>query len=166
MTEKSTKSDAAKQADREWDDLQRELETLGEQVRSLRAHAGALGETVLGNMELRFQDVLSRAHAYRNTTQAQLEDFQNLALAQADETQKSFKETGMKSAEMARDKAREMWERAEPLRQGAQEVGHGFLRAWSELAASFGKAAEKVQRDKAADAAGKDESKPKENFPT
>jgi hypothetical protein len=45
-----------------------------------------------------------------------------------------------------------MWDRAEPLRQGAQEVGQGFVRAWSEIAASFGKAAEKVQseRDKAA----------------
>lgn len=166
MTEQTTKTEAAEQADKEWDDLRHELETLGEQVRALREHAGTLGETVLGNMELRFQDVLSRAHAYRNTTESQMEELRQLALSQADETQKSLKETGMKSAEMAKDKAREMWERAEPLRQGAQEVGHGFLRAWTELAASFGKAAEKMQTEKTKETAGTDESKPKENFPS
>ena len=158
QTEKSddtTKTDAemTAQANKEWDDLQRELETLGDQVKSLRDHAGALGETVLGNMELRFQDVLSRAQAYRNTTAAQMEELQKLALAQADQAQVSLTEQGKKSAEMAKDKARELWTRAEPLRQGAQEVGHGFLRAWSEIAASFGKAAEKVQAEKNKDAA-------------
>lgn len=166
ITGQTTKSEAADQADKEWEDLRRELETLGEQVRSLRDHAGALGETVLGNMELRFQDVLSRAHAYRNTTESQMDALRKLALSQAGETQKSLKETGMRSAEAAKDKAREMWERAEPLRQGAQEVGQGFLRAWSELAGSFGKAAEKMQADRTGDTADNGESKPKENFPS
>lgn len=160
MTNDTTKTEKAEQADKEWDDLQRELDTLGEQVKSLREHAGALGETVLGNMELRFQDVLSRAHAYRNSTAAQVEELQKAALDQASQTQASLQETGKKSAEMAKDKARELWDRSEPLRQGAQEVGQGFLRAWSEIAASFGKAAEKVQTEKPKDQAENDSSKP------
>lgn len=159
MTDSTAKTEEAKQTDKEWNDLQRELDTLGEQVKSLRDHAGALGETVLGNIELRFQDVLSRAHAYRNTTAAQLEALQKSALDQADQTQASLTEQGKKSAEVAKDKARELWERAEPLRQGAQEVGQGFVRAWSELAASFGKAAEKVQTDRSKDASEDKSSK-------
>ncbi|ODR98904.1 hypothetical protein AUC68_06945 [Methyloceanibacter methanicus] len=167
-TDDKTKTDAEMtvQADKEWDDLQRELETLGDQVRSLREHAGALGETVLGNMELRFQDVLSRAHAYRNTTATQMETLQKLAVEQAGQTQATLTETGKKSAEMAKDKARELWDRAEPLRQGAQEVGQGFLRAWSEIAASFGKAAEKVQSDKPKETAENETSKTTENQPS
>ncbi|MEM8644293.1 MAG: hypothetical protein AAGF09_05355 [Pseudomonadota bacterium] len=157
----TTKTDAEMtvQANKEWEDLQHELETLGEQVKSLRDHAGALGETVLGNMELRFQDVLSRANAYRNTTASQMEELQKLAVDQAEQTQSSLSEQGKKSAEMAKDKALEMWTRSEPLRQGAQEVGQGFLRAWSEIAASFGKAAEKVQAEKAKDQASDQTSK-------
>jgi len=52
-----------------------------------------------------------------------------------------------------------MWERSEPLRQGAQEVGKGFVRAWSELATSFGKAAEKIQAEKAETPAGEEGQK-------
>ncbi|WP_156137472.1 hypothetical protein [Methyloceanibacter caenitepidi] len=159
MTNDPMKTDKTKLAEKEWDDLQRDLETLGDQVKSLRDHAGALGETVLGNMELRFQDVLSRANAYRNTTAAQIEELQKMALDQADQTQATLTEQGKKSAAMAKDKARELWDRAEPLRQGAQEVGNGFLRAWSEIAASFGKAAEKVQTERTKDSTDDKSSK-------
>ncbi len=159
MTNNLMRTEKAKQADKEWDDLKRELETLGDQVKSLRNHAGALGETVLGNMELRFQDVMSRANAYRNTTAAEIEELQKMALDQANQTQASLTESGKKSAAMAKDKARELWTRAEPLRQGAQEVGQGFLRAWSEIAASFGKAAEKVQSERPKDSTSDETSK-------
>jgi hypothetical protein len=43
--------------------------------------------------------------------------------------------------------ARQMWERAEPLRQGAKDVGEGLGRAWVELRASFGKAAGRLQTE-------------------
>lgn len=163
MTEQTGKTDKTELADKEWADLQHELDTLGEQVRSLRDHAGALGETVLGNMELRFQDVLSRAHAYRNTTEAQINEMRQLTLAQTGQTQTMLKDTGKQSAEMAKETARQVWERSEPLRQGASEVGQGFLRAWSEIAASFGKAAEKIQPVKDKTAASEDHPKPTEN---
>ena len=159
MTNNLMRTEKAKQADKEWDDLKRELETLGDQVKSLRDHAGALGETVLGNMELRFQDVMRRANAYRNTTAAEIEELQKMALDQANQTQASLTEGGKKSAAMAKDTERELWTRAEPLRQGAQEVGQGFLRAWSEIAASFGKAAEKVQTERTKDSSNDETSK-------
>jgi hypothetical protein len=139
------------QANKEWADLQRDLDTLGEQLGSLHDHTAALGDTVVANLEARYQDVKARALNFRHATEAQLEANRQAALRQASQTQSTLTEAGMKSAEMAKDTARQAWERAEPLRQGAQEVGKGFIRAWSELSASFGKAAEKIQTEKAAE---------------
>lgn len=149
MTDETQKFE---KAEKEWADLQRDLDTLGEQLKSLREHTAALGETVVKDMETRFQEVRAHALGFRSATEEQFESLRKLAVEQAAHTQSTLTETGMRSAEMAKDTARQMWERAEPLRQGAQEVGQGFIRAWSEIAASFGKAAEKVQseRDKAA----------------
>jgi predicted nucleic acid-binding Zn-ribbon protein len=160
MTDQTPKN---KQADKEWADLQRDLDTLGDQLGSLRDHTAALGETVVANLEARYKDVRSRSMSFRNATEAQFEEMRKLAMEQAAQTQSTLTETAMKSAEMAKETTLQAWERAEPLRQGAQEVGKGFARAWSELAASFGKAAEKIQpepSDKAAPAAGKKGRKP------
>lgn len=166
MTEQSElkdESEKTEQADKEWADLQSDLDTLGEQVRALRDHAGALGETVLGNIELRFQDVLSRANAYRNATKAQVNEMQDLAAKQTGQTQAMLKDASKQSAQMAKETARQAWERSEPLRQGASEVGQGLLRAWSEIASSFGRAAEKIQPPK--DKEEKSDTKPAENAP-
>lgn len=158
MTDKTPKTE---QADKEWADLQRDLDTLGEQLNSLREHSAALGDTVMANLEARYQDVRNRALGYRSATEEQIEDLRKLALEQAAQTQNTLSETTAKSAEMAKDTARQMWDRSEPLRQGAQEVGQGLVRAWSELAASFGKAAEKIQAEKAkAAATGEENHKP------
>jgi hypothetical protein len=43
--------------------------------------------------------------------------------------------------------ARQVWERSEPLRQGAKDVGEGLARAWVELRASFGKAAGRLNTE-------------------
>jgi len=156
MTNETPKND---RAEKEWADLQRDLDTLGEQLGSLSDHTSALGDTVVANLEAQYQDVRNRALGFRGATEAQLEDMRKLALAQAAQTQSTLSETGAKSAEMAKDTARHVWERSEPLRQGAQEVGQGLARAWSELAASFGKAAEKVQAEKAKSATGEETHK-------
>lgn len=148
------------QADKEWADLQRDLDTLGEQLHALRNHTAALGGTVVGNLEARYQDVRNRAQGYRSATEMQFETMRTLAMEQAQQTQSTLSETGMKSATAAKDTARQVWERSEPLRQGAQEVGQGLVRAWSELATSFGKAAEKIQAEKAKSATGEQEHKP------
>lgn len=144
------------QADKEWADLQHDLDTLGDQLGSLRDHTAALGDTLVANLEARYQDVRNRSLSFRNATEAQLEAMRQMAMEQAAATQSSLTETAMKSAEMAKETTRQAWERAEPLRQGAQEVGKGFVRAWSELAASFGKAAEKIQTEKTAPPAGEE----------
>ncbi len=146
----------SEQADKEWADLQRDLDTLGEQLGSLRDHSTALGDTLLANLETHFQDVRNRALGYRTVTEEQVETMRKLAVEQAQATQSTLAASSMKSAARAKDSARELWERAEPLRQGAQEVGQGLVRAWSELAASFGKAAEKVQADRNKTATGKE----------
>lgn len=133
------------QTDKEWADLQRDLDTLGDQLGSLRDHTAALGDTVVANLEARYQDVRNKSLSFRNASEAQLEEMRRMALEQASQAQSSLTEAGAKSAEVAKETARQAWERSEPLRQGAQEVGKGFVRAWSELAASFGKAATKIQ---------------------
>ncbi len=137
-------------ADKEWADLQRDLDTLGEQLGSLSDHTAALGKTVVANLDAQYKDVKRRAATYRRVKEAQINAAHQAALQQAAETQNTLTDAGAKSAEMAKDTARQVWERSEPLRQGAQEVCHGFVRAWSEIAASFGKAAEKIQTDKVA----------------
>jgi hypothetical protein len=43
--------------------------------------------------------------------------------------------------------ARQVWERSEPLRQGAKDVGEGLARAWVELRASIGKAAGRLHTE-------------------
>jgi predicted nucleic acid-binding Zn-ribbon protein len=157
MTEHTPKND---QTEKEWADLQRDLDTLGDQLKSLRDHSAALGETVVASLEARYQDVRNRALGFRHATETQVEEMRKAAMEQAAQTQSSLADAGVKSAEMAKDTARQMWERSEPLRQGAQEVGQGLVRAWSELAASFGKAAERIQAERAKNPAGEEGHKP------
>jgi hypothetical protein len=157
MTEETEKLE---KAEKEWADLQRDLDTLGQQLNSLGKHSAALGGTVVKDLETRFQDVRAHALGFRSATEEQFESLRKLAMEQAAQTQSSLTDAGLRSAEMAKDTARQMWDRAEPLRQGAQEVGQGFIRAWSEIAASFGKAAEKVQAEKEKAAAGEETHKP------
>jgi len=149
MTDNTPKDE---QAEKEWADLQRDLDTLGQQLGSLRDHTAALGETLVANLEAQYQDVRNRTLGFRSATEAQVEEIRKTAVQQAMETQASMTEIG-------KDTARQMWERSEPLRQGAQEVGKGFVRAWSELATSFGKAAEKIQTEKAERPAGEEGQK-------
>ncbi|HUW74944.1 MAG TPA: hypothetical protein VMW05_13160 [Methyloceanibacter sp.] len=156
MTDETQKFE---KAEKEWADLQRDLDTLGAQLSSLQEHTAALGGTVVKDMESRFQDVRAHALGFRSATEEQFESLRKLAMEQAAQTQNTLTESGMKSAEMAKDTARQMWERSEPLRQGAQEVGQGFIRAWSEIAASFGTAAEKVRTEKEKAAAAEETHK-------
>ena len=47
--------------------------------------------------------------------------------------------------------AKQVWERSEPLRQGARDVGEGVVRAWSEIRASLGKAAGRLNEQSTVD---------------
>lgn len=157
MTNETPNND---QAQKEWADLQRDLDTLGEQLGSLRDHTAALGDTLVSELEARYQEVRNRALGFHNATEAQLDAMRKSAVEQAAQTQTTLTETGMKSAEMAKDTARQVWERSEPLRQGAQEVGQGLVRAWGELAASFGKAAQKIQAERVKSPASEERENP------
>ncbi len=128
------------QADKEWSDLQRDLDTLGRQLAELTTHTAQLGETFLASLQARFQDVKDRAATYRQVTEQQFEQVRQTAASQADST---FSEMRARSSEAAK----QVWERSEPLRQGARDVGEGVVRAWSEIRASLGKAAGRLNTE-------------------
>ncbi len=136
-------------ADKEWSDFQQDLETLGRQLAELQMHTASLGSHVVSALEARFQEVKAQAAKFRQASEQQLDDARRAAWQQARETEGTFNEARVRSAEAARDAARQMWERSEPLRQGARDVGEGLVRAWSELSASFGKAANRLRTDDA-----------------
>jgi hypothetical protein len=139
------------QADKEWSDFQRDLDTLGHQLAALQVHTAALGSHVVAALEARFQDVKTHATSFRQATEQQLDQARQAAWQQASETEGAFNEARARSSEAARDAARQMWERSEPLRQGAKDVGEGLVRAWSELSASFGKAAGRLRTEETPD---------------
>jgi predicted nucleic acid-binding Zn-ribbon protein len=139
------------QADKEWSDFQRDLDTLGHQLAALQVHTAALGSHVVAALEARFQDMKTHATSFRQATEQQLEQARQAAWQQASETEGAFSEARARSSEAARDAARQMWERSEPLRKGAKDVGEGLVRAWSELSASFGKAAGRLRTEETAD---------------
>ncbi len=141
------------QADKEWSEFQRDLDTLGRQLAALQVHTAALGSHVVASLEARFQDVKNRAMSFRQATEQQLEQARQTAWQQASEAEGAFSEARVRSTEAAREAARQVWERSEPLRQGARDVGDGLVRAWSELRASFGKAAGRLHSESTSAAA-------------
>ena len=124
------------EAKKEWSDLQRDLGALGQQLAELRSHTAALGEHFVNNLQARFHDVQSRAQSFKTVTEQQLDELRQSTWQQANEASTRSKET-----------ARQMWERSEPLRQGARDVGEGLGRAWTELRTSLGKAASRLQTE-------------------
>ncbi len=128
------------QADKEWSDLQRDLDILGRQLAELTTHTAQLGETFLTSLQARFQDVKDRADTYRRATEHQFEEMRETAVSEADST---FSDIRARSSEAAK----QVWERSEPLRQGARDVGEGMFRAWSEIRASLGKAAGRLNTE-------------------
>jgi hypothetical protein len=136
-------SSQANQGDKDWADLQRDLDVLGRQLAELTTHTAQLGETFLASLQARFRDVQDRAATYRRTTEQQFERMRETATSQADTT---FSDMRARSSEAAK----QVWERSEPLRQGARDVGEGVVRAWSEIRASLGKAAGRLNEQTAA----------------
>jgi len=127
-------------ADKEWSELQNDLDMLGRQLAELSTHTAQLGEHFLASLQARFQDVKAQADTYKRATEQQIEDISQTAASQAERT---FSDIRSRSA----DAAKQVWERSEPLRQGARDVGEGMVRAWSEIRASFGKAAGRLYNE-------------------
>jgi hypothetical protein len=128
------------QADKEWTEFERDLDSLGRQLAALQVHTAALGTHLVSSLEARFQEVKTRAASFRQAREAELEQMRVTAQKQAES---AFSDARARSAEAAR----QVWERSEPLRQGAKDVGEGLARAWGELRASFGKAAGRLQTE-------------------
>jgi hypothetical protein len=131
------------QADKEWSEFERDLDTLGRQLAALQAHTAALGTQLVSTLEARFKEVKDRALSFKQAREVELEQVRLSAQQQADS---AFSEARTRSTEAAR----QVWERSEPLRQGAKDVGEGLARAWTELRASFGKAAGRLHTDETA----------------
>jgi hypothetical protein len=128
------------QADKEWTEFERDLDTLGRQLAALQVHTASLGTHLVSSLEARFNEVKSRALSFKQAREAELEQVRLTAQHQAEST---FSDARTRSTEAAR----QMWEKSEPLRQGAKDVGEGLSRAWTELRASFGKAAGRLQTE-------------------
>jgi hypothetical protein len=137
----STKSET--KADKEWSEFERDLDTLGRQLAELQAHTAALGTQLVRSLEAGFEEVKHRAERFRKERELEVEEMRRRATY---ETENTFADMRQRSTEAAR----QMWERAEPLRQGAKDVGEGLGRAWVELRASFGKAAGRLQTETSA----------------
>jgi hypothetical protein len=137
----STKSET--KADKEWSEFERDLDTLGRQLVELQAHTAALGTQLVRSLEAGFEEVKQRAERFRKEREREVEEMRRRATY---ETENTFADMRQRSTEAAR----QMWERAEPLRQGAKDVGEGLGRAWVELRASFGKAAGRLQPETSA----------------
>jgi hypothetical protein len=135
------------QTDQKWSELQQDLDALGRQLAQLRGHTAALGEQLVADLEAHYQEVKGRAIGFRQATERQLDAMRESAWRQAGEAQGAFSDARTRSTEAAREAARQVWEKSEPLRQGARDVGEGLGRAWSELVASFGKAAGRLHTD-------------------
>jgi len=126
-----------------WSDLQRDLDTLGRQLNELRNHSATLGEDLVNSVQASFDQVKRRTQQWQDLTLKQLDEFRNTAFRQAGDVQNAYGDVRAKSQEAAR----QVWERSEPLRQGAKDVGEGLVRAWTEVRASLGKAASRLQED-------------------
>jgi len=127
----------------EWSEFQRELETLGRQLSELRGHTAALGNHLVQGLEGQYQEVKARAELWKRATERQVDEINRSAWRQVDEAQGAYSDLQARS----REAVRQMWERSEPLRQGARDVGEGFVSAWAELRASLGKGAGRLSSE-------------------
>jgi hypothetical protein len=138
----SSESKAAK----EWEAFQRDLDTLGRQLAELGAQGATLGQHFLDSLQERFKEVQAQATTYKRAAEEQIEQSRR-------EAEGTLKDARTHSTEAAKDAARELWERSQPLREGAKDVGEGLARAWGELRSSFGKAAQRLQTEETTSAA-------------
>src|SRR5262245_7013602 len=127
-----------------WAKFAHDLEILGNQLSELSSHTAALGDDLIQRLDAQYQTVRNRADTWKQTTDQQIDEIRKLA-SHRRATQRAFSDIRARS----KATAFEMWERSEPLRQGAQDVGGGLVRAWAELRASFGKAANRLSSSEA-----------------
>ncbi len=128
-----------------WATFAHDLERLGHQLSELSSHATVLGDHIIHRLDAQYQTVRNRADVWKQTTDQQINELRKLACHQGRDAQGAFSDIRARS----KATAFEMWERSQPLRQGAQDVGEGLVRAWAELRVSFGKAANRLSSSEA-----------------
>jgi hypothetical protein len=128
-----------------WSEFERDLETLGHQLSELWSHKAVLGEQLVQTLQTQYREVRIGANAWKHATEQQIVEIRKTAQGQGGETQGTFGDMRARS----KATAFEMWERSEPLREGARDVGEGLVRAWAELRASIGKAANRLSASEA-----------------
>ena len=112
-----------------WAAFAHDLEMLGHQLSELSSHAAVLGDHIIQRLEAQYQTVRNRADVWKQTTDQQTNELRKLACHQGRDAQGAFSDIRARS----KATAFAMWERSDPLRQGAQDVGEGLVRAWAEL---------------------------------
>ncbi len=131
------------QADKEWSEFERDLDTLGRQLAALQVHTASLGSA--SRVEPR--GALPRGESPRALLQA---GARGRARAGAPHRSTAGRKHLQRCAHpLHRGRASRCGSSSEPLRQGAKDVGEGLARAWTELRASFGKAAGRLQTESA-----------------
>jgi len=113
-----------------WAEFVRNLEMLGAQLSELSSHPAVLGDHFIQRLNTQYQTVCNRADVWKQTTDQQIDAIRKLADYQGREAQGTFRDIRARS----KATAFEMWERSEPLRQGAQDVGEGLVRALGRIA--------------------------------
>lgn len=134
-----------------WSEFERELETLGHHLSELWSHKAVLGDDLIRTIQAQYTETRIRANVWKHATEQQISEIRRTTREQIG---------GSRFGDMrARSKATafEMWERSEPLREGARDVGDGLVRAWAELRASFAKAATRLSSSEAVPARPADE---------
>ena len=120
-----------------WTDFTRELEMLGQHLSELSSQR-TMGDDHIQRLNAQYRTVRTHADVSKQSTDQQIDELRKLACHQSRDVQGTLSDIRAKAT------AFEMWERSQPLRQGAQDVGEGLVRAWAELRASFGKAANRI----------------------
>jgi len=128
-----------------WAEFARDLEVLGNQLSELSSHTTVLGDDFIQGLDAQYQTVRNRANVWKQTTYQQIGELRKLACQQGRQTQGAFSDIRARSKATAFG----LWERSELLRQGAQDVGEGLVRAWVELRTSFSKAANRLSSSEA-----------------
>jgi hypothetical protein len=127
-----------------WVEFNRDLETLGRQLSQLRLHTASLGDHLVASLEAQYQQVQRRAQVWKEATERHIGEV-------LESTQREAHGAYGDIRDRSKATALHVWERSEPLRQGARDVGEGLVRAWAELRASMGKAANRLSSAKGID---------------
>ena len=122
-----------------WVEFKRDLEMLGHHLSELSSQR-TVGNDLIQRLNAQYRTVRTHADVWKQSTDQQIDELRKLACHQSRDAQGTLSDIRARS----KATASEMWERSQPLRQGAQDVGEGLARAWAELRASFGKAANRI----------------------